>query len=64
MNKKLIDYQEELIKDLQDPSEAQAYFNAAAEDDDKQIFLLALKNILEAQMGKQHPVLSKKSNSK
>jgi len=51
MNKRLVDYQEELIKELQDPEEAQAYLNAALEDEDERIFLLALKNVLEAQGG-------------
>jgi probable addiction module antidote protein len=51
MKKKLIDYQEELIQSLQDPEEAMAYLNAALMDDDERIFLLALKNVLEAQEG-------------
>ena len=51
MKKRFIDYQEELIKSLQDPEEAVAYLNAALMDDDDRIFLLALKNVLEAQEG-------------
>lgn len=52
MNKKrLLDYQEELIKDLHDTNEALAYLNEALKDDDQRIFLLALKNVLEAQGG-------------
>ncbi|MFH1253889.1 MAG: addiction module antidote protein [bacterium] len=50
MNKKrLMDYQERLLEDLQDPVEAQAYLNAALLDEDPRIFLLALKNVIEAQ---------------
>ena len=42
-------YQEDLIKELQDPTEAIAYLNAALMDEDARIFLVALKNVLEAQ---------------
>jgi probable addiction module antidote protein len=49
MNKRFIDYQEELMQLLQDPKEALAYLNAALMDEDQRIFLLALKNVLEAQ---------------
>jgi probable addiction module antidote protein len=49
MNKKrLLDYQEKLIQDLQDSDEAQAYLNAALLDEDPRIFLLALRNVIEA----------------
>ena len=51
MKKRLIDYQDELIQSLQDPEEAVAYLNAALMDDDERVFLLALKNVLEAQEG-------------
>ena len=51
MKKRLLDYQEELIESLRDPEEAVAYLNAALMDDDERIFLLALKNVLEAQEG-------------
>lgn len=51
MKKKLIDYQEEHIKALQDPEEALAYLNAALADEDPRIFLLAIKEVLEAQGG-------------
>lgn len=52
MNKKrLLNYQEKLIKDLHNPDEALAYLNAALQDEDQRIFLLALKNVLEAQGG-------------
>lgn len=42
-------YQKDLIKELQDPTEAMAYLNAALMDEDSRIFLIALKNVLEAQ---------------
>jgi len=51
MKETLLDYQEELIESLRDPEEAVAYLNAALMDDDERIFLLALKNVLEAQEG-------------
>ena len=44
-------YQESLIQDLQDPKEALAYLNAALIDEDQRVFLLALKDVLEAQGG-------------
>ncbi len=50
MNKRLLDYQEKLLQDLQNPDEAQAYLNAALMDEDPRIFLLALQNVLEAQL--------------
>lgn len=49
MNNRLIDYQEKLLQDLQDPQEAMAYLNAALMDEDPRIFLLALKNVVAAQ---------------
>src|SRR3990167_5981453 len=51
MSKNFIDYQEELIECLKDPEEAIAYLNAALMDEDERVFLLALKNVLEAQGG-------------
>ncbi len=51
MNKRLIDYHDELIKSLQDPEEAREYLNAALMDEDPRIFLVALKNVVEAQGG-------------
>jgi probable addiction module antidote protein len=44
-------YHELLIEDLQDPEEALAYLNAALLDEDPRIFLVALKNVVEAQGG-------------
>ncbi len=51
MKRKFRDYQEKLLEDLQDPDEAQAYLNEALMDEDPRIFLLALKNVHEAQGG-------------
>lgn len=53
MNKKRqhINYQEELLQLLQDPQEALAYLNAALMDEDQRVFLLALKDVLQAQGG-------------
>ena len=44
-------YQEDLLKALEDPLEAQAYLNAALEDEDPNVFLLALKDVAEAKLG-------------
>ena len=45
------DYQEDLIQSLKNSREAAAYLNAAIEDGDRELFLLALRNIAEAQGG-------------
>ena len=44
-------YQKDLIEDLKDPREAIGYLNAALEDGNKQVFLLALRNVIEAYGG-------------
>ena len=41
-------YKEDLLKALTDPIEAQEYLNAALEDEDPKVFLLALKDVVEA----------------
>lgn len=41
-------YKEHLLKQLQNPEEAAAYLNAALHDDDPHVFLLALRDIAEA----------------
>lgn len=46
--KAAIGYREDLIEDLKDTREASAYLNAALAEGDKQAFLLALRNVLEA----------------
>lgn len=48
---KSMPYQEYLIETLADPVEAAGYLNAAIEDSDKEIFLLALRNVAEARLG-------------
>ena len=45
------DYHRDLIEDLRNPAEASAYLNAALEAGDKQAFLMALRNVLDAQGG-------------
>ena len=43
--KKFRNYKEHLFKRLQDPKAAAAYLNAALEDEDPKVFLIALKDI-------------------
>lgn len=42
------DHQEYLLETLKDPNEAAAYLNAALEENDNELFLLALKNVIKA----------------
>ena len=49
MKRQFRDYQEKLIQALQDPELASAYLNEALKDEDPRMFLLALKNVCEAQ---------------
>ncbi len=49
--KKHKDFQEYLLNKLQDPKEALAYLNEALTDEDQRVFLLALKEVMEAQNG-------------
>lgn len=51
MAKKSTTYQEDLIEALKDPREAAAYLNAAMEEGDRTLFLLALRNVAEAHGG-------------
>lgn len=44
-------YQEYLIESLRDQREAEEYLNAALEEEDPELFLLALRNVAEAQGG-------------
>lgn len=44
-------YRAELIEGLRDPSEAEGYLNAALEEEDPELFLVALTNVAEAQGG-------------
>jgi hypothetical protein len=47
--KKSKGYQPDLIESLRDAGEAEEYLNAALEEDDPELFLLALRNVAEAQ---------------
>jgi len=51
MKKKHRNFQDYLLRLLQDPKEALAYLNAALMDEDQRIFLIALRRVLEAQGG-------------
>lgn len=51
MMEKSIPYQEYLKEVLADPQEAAGYLNTAMEDGDKELFLLALRNVAEARLG-------------
>ena len=44
-----LDYETVLIEQLKDPEEARAYLNAALQEEDPRVFLLALKRIVLAQ---------------
>ena len=44
-------YHPELIKALRDPPDAVEYLNASLEDGDPEVFLLALRDVAEAQGG-------------
>lgn len=41
-------YQEDLFEALRDPEEAKEYLNAALEDVNPEVFVLALKDVVEA----------------
>ncbi|MBI5598645.1 MAG: putative addiction module antidote protein [Deltaproteobacteria bacterium] len=51
MTKKITSYQEDLIESLKDPREAAEYLNAAIKDGDKEVFLLAMRNVTQAHGG-------------
>jgi probable addiction module antidote protein len=48
---KVTSYQRDLIEALKSPCEAAAYLNAAMEEGDRAVFLLALRNVAEASGG-------------
>ena len=48
---KTVSYNERLYERLKDPKEAAAYLNAALEDEDPSVFLVALKDVTEAHGG-------------
>jgi len=43
-----VPYDDYLIESLKNQSRAKAYLNAALEDDDPRVFLLALRNVAQA----------------
>jgi DNA-binding phage protein len=45
------DFQELLLERLKNPEDAKAYLNAALADEDERIFLIALRDVWEAQGG-------------
>ncbi len=49
--KKIPTYKEDLLNRLRNSAYAEGYLNAALEDDDKRTFLLALRDVAEAQGG-------------
>jgi probable addiction module antidote protein len=51
MSKKLPTYHEDLIESLKDPKMRAAYLNAAVEDGDSRVLLLAFRNVAEAYGG-------------
>ena len=61
MTKRLIDYQERLLKKLTDEEFAAEYLNQALKEEDPRMFLLALKNVVAAQ-GEDISTLAKETN--
>ena len=59
---KVTSYQEDLIEALKDTKEAAACLNAAIEDGDREVFLLALRNVAQAHGGMS--ALAKKTHLK
>lgn len=46
-----VDYHTYLIESLRDPEEAVAYLNAAIEDGNLELLMMAIQNVAEAQGG-------------
>ena len=44
-------YSASMLESLKDPKEAEAYLNASLDENDPELFLLALRNVAEAQGG-------------
>lgn len=44
-------YQDDLLEALKDSQEAAEYLNAALEDGDHEVFLMALRNVAQARVG-------------
>jgi len=59
MKKKFRSYQEKLLEDLRDPELAHLYLNEALTDEDPRMFLLALKDVHEAQGGQMTDLTEK-----
>jgi len=49
--KEYVDYQEILLEELKNPEFAVGYLNESLKDKDQRVFLLALKNVFQAQGG-------------
>jgi probable addiction module antidote protein len=49
MSNRSVPYEEDLYRALRNPAEAEAYINAALADGDIKVFLLALRDVIEAQ---------------
>jgi len=47
-------YEKELKEELKDPAQAAGYLRAAYQDPDRRVFLLALKDVIEAHSGLSH----------
>ena len=47
-------YQDSLIEALRDPREAAAYLDAALEEGDRAVFLVAIRNVIKAVGGMSH----------
>ncbi|MFA5976274.1 MAG: transcriptional regulator [Elusimicrobiota bacterium] len=47
-------YEKELQESLKDPVQAAGYLRAAYQDADKRVFLLALKDVIDAHSGMSH----------
>lgn len=48
---KSVPYEDDLLKYLQDPANAADYINAAIEDGNREVFLLALRDVAKARGG-------------
>lgn len=51
MARKSVPYENDLMEWLQDPAHAAEYINAAIEDGDREVFLLALRDVAKARGG-------------
>ncbi len=51
MKKLTKDYRESLLESLKDPAEAAEYLNAALEEGDSQVLMVALRDVVDAQQG-------------